>query len=95
MEKDKTLDFLERFSKDKQTHTTETVKALVRPYLICSAWTAMLVMACMGVGIPEVLEYIIYAITGEYGLERIVKRMREKIDGKYRTNERPTWKRNS
>jgi len=52
----------------------ETLKALVRPYIICSSWTVILLMWLNQMTIPDLLLYVGLAIMSEYGLERAAKR---------------------
>jgi len=65
---------------DRRPTTTQEIiemfKALVRPYLICSAWTAWLIMIVCGEEIPPILAGVAGAITVEYGIERAIKRLR-------------------
>jgi len=53
-------------------------KSLVRPFLICSAWLAWLLMIFAEIEVPQLLQGIASAITGEYIIERVVKRIRNK-----------------
>ena len=57
-------------------------KALVRPYLIISGWTTWLILVATGGEVPVLLAGVVGAITGEYGLERMVKRWKEIPKGK-------------
>ena len=57
----------------------EFLKAAVRPYLICSSWTVILIMWLNQIPIPELLTGVAVAIIGEYGLERAVKRWKEVV----------------
>ena len=52
----------------------EFVKALVRPYIICSSWTVVLMMWFTGEEVPPILLGVASAIAGEYILERAKKR---------------------
>lgn len=65
---------------ERRPTTTEEIiemfKALVRPYLICSAWTAWLIMTVCGEEVPLVLAGVAGAITVEYGIERAIKRLK-------------------
>ena len=60
------------------TDLTDLVKSAVRPYLICSSWTVILIMWLNEIEIPPILLGVASAIAGEYILERVVKRVREK-----------------
>lgn len=55
----------------------ELAKTLVRPLIIGSSWAALLLMWVNQIPVPPILAGIGAAITGEYGLERIVKRWKE------------------
>ena len=55
----------------------EFVKAIVRPYLIMSTWTVILIMNLYGEEVPAFLMGIGSAIAAEYFAERAVKRVRE------------------
>ena len=57
---------------------SEFFKALVRPYIICSSWTIILLMWLNQTDIPPLLLGAGTAILGEYGLERATKRWRNK-----------------
>lgn len=52
----------------------ELAKAIVRPYIIISSWTVILILWLEGQPIPEVLQGVAAAIAGEYVIERAVKR---------------------
>ena len=56
----------------------EFVKAIVRPFIICSAWFVWLMLIATGEEVPALLAGIAVAITVEYVGERAVKRLREK-----------------
>ena len=68
----------EAIRKSKVEQVEELVKSLVRPFIICSSWSALLFLWCTGRDVPDILLGIGMAITGEYSLERILKRVRAK-----------------
>ena len=55
----------------------EFVKAMVRPYIICSAWTVILIMWLQEMNLPDLLLGAGSAIIAEYIVERAVKRFKE------------------
>ena len=56
----------------------ELFKAAVRPYIIISSWTVILIMWLNEMDIPPILLGVGLAIVGEYVGERAVKRLRQK-----------------
>lgn len=57
---------------------TEFFRAIVRPYIICSSWTVILLMWLQEMDIPDLLLGAASVIVAEYFGERAVKRFREK-----------------
>lgn len=55
---------------------TEFFKAIVRPYVICSAWTVILIMWLNEIDPPELLLGVAGAISLEYIVERAKKRLK-------------------
>ena len=56
---------------------TEFFKAMVRPYIICSTWTVILIMWLQEMNLPDLLLGAGSAIVVEYIVERAVKRFKE------------------
>ena len=59
------------------TENVETLKSLIRPYLIISGWTTWLYLIIIGITVPFTLAAVIGAVTGEYFIERGYKRFKE------------------
>jgi len=57
---------------------TEFIKALIRPYIIFIGWPILGIGALAGVEFPLLFTSILSAFTLEYGIERAVKRFKEK-----------------
>ena len=55
----------------------EFIKTIVRPYIVITSWTILLVMWYQDMVIPDVLLLAGSAIAGEYVIERAVKRFKE------------------
>ena len=55
----------------------EFVKAMVRPFVQVTGWSLCCYMWLNGVSPPVILLGILFPVTGEYWIERAIKRFRE------------------
>ena len=56
----------------------ELIKAIPRPFIIVTGWLFFLLATATDIEIPELLKFIISAVTVEYFGERAIKRFKEK-----------------